>query len=215
MNALIGKKLGMTQIFDEQGHQVPVTAVLVGPCTVTQRRTAAKDGYEAIQLGFGAARAERLDKPRAGHFKKAGVAPQRFLREVLAEGGDAALKVGDTVTAADVFTGVSHVDVIGITKGRGFQGVIRRHGMTGGRKTHGSGTHREVGSVGMRELPGRIMKNKRMPGHMGHVRVTAPNLRVVGIRATDHVLLLKGSVPGPTGGLILVRKSIKKADVKS
>jgi large subunit ribosomal protein L3 len=210
MNSLIGKKVGMTRIFDAQGQQIPVTVIEAGPCVVVQRKTRAADGYDAVQVGFGSQKEHRLSKPVAGHLKEHGVAPARWLRELpLAEGEDA--KPGQTVTVGDVFKDGEFVDVIGITKGRGFQGVIRRHHMSGQPMAHGHTMHRRVGSVGMRERPGRILRNKRMPGHLGNVRVTTQHLLIVQVRAGDHLLLVRGSVPGPAGGLIEIRKSIKKA----
>ena len=208
MQTLIGKKIGMTRVYDENGVQVPVTVVQVGPCTVVQRKTTEKDGYEAAQIGFGAQKSQRLAKPQQGHFKKAGAEPQKVLREVrLAEGDDA--KVGDVLTAA-VFEGVKFVDVLGKTKGRGFQGVIKRYKMAGGRETHGGAWTRRPGSIGNREWPARVFKNKKMPGQMGSVEVTTQNLRVVKVLAEDNALLLEGAVQGPVGGIVVVRKAIKK-----
>ena len=209
MNTLIGRKLGMTRVFDAEGRQVPVTVLLAGPCTVVQRKTADRDGYDAVQLGFEEQKASRLGKPRAGHFAKAGTSPFRILREVEIEAGDDP-KTGDAVTVA-IFEKAAFVDVAGITKGRGFQGVMRRHGMAGQPMAHGHTMHRRPGSVGMRELPGRLLKNKRLPGHMGSVHVTTQHLSVVSVRPDDHLLLVHGSVPGPVGGLVQIRRSIKKA----
>jgi len=209
MQTLIGKKVGMTRVYDDAGVQVPVTVVQVGPCTVVQRKTAGTDGYEAAQLGFEEQKASRLTKPEQGHFQKAGAKPQKVLREVRLADGDEA-KAGDVVTA-QVFEGVKYVDVLGRTKGRGFQGVIRRYKMRGGRASHGGGWNRKPGSIGNREWPARIFKNKRLPGHMGSADVTTQNLRVVQVLADDHALLLEGAVPGPVGGIVLVRKAIKKA----
>lgn len=209
MNGLIGRKMGMTQVFDEDGRQVNVTALEVGPCVVVQVKTEASDGYDAVQLGYGAQKKQRLTKPAAGHQKKAGVEPVRVLREFVLDAGEE-VKPGDTVTAA-MFEGVSHVDVTGVTKGRGFQGVMRRYGFGGGRASHGSGTHRGPGSIGMKVSPARVFKGKKMPGHMGSDRVTAQNLRMVQVRGEDNVILVEGAVPGPTGGLVMVRKAIKKA----
>jgi large subunit ribosomal protein L3 len=210
MNALIGKKIGMTQVFDDNGVQVPVTVLQVGPCVVVQRKTAETDGSDALQLGFEEQKEQRLSKPVAGHFKARSVAPQRVLREVGAGEEDAELNVGDTLTA-DVFAEVAYVDVTGVSKGRGFQGVVKRHGMSGGRATHGSGNHRKTGSIGQCEEPARVMKNKRMPGQMGSVNVQTQHLKVVQVRPDDNVILVRGSVPGPNGGVVFVRKSIKKA----
>ena len=209
MKQLIGRKVGQTRVYDDAGHQVPVTVLEVGPCPVVQRKTKETDGYDAIQLGFLPQKEQRLTKPVAGHFKKAGVAPCRILSETrLADGEDA--KVGDILTAG-VFEGVKYVDVLARTKGKGFQGVVRRHGMSGGPAAHGSGTHRRPGSIGNREWPARIFKNKRLPGQMGAVNVTTQNLRVVRVMADSNVLLVEGAVPGPVDGIVLVRKAIKKA----
>lgn len=209
MQTLIGKKIGMTRVYDAAGVQVPVTVVQVGPCVVVQRKSAKADGYEAVQLGFGAQKESRLTKAEQGHFKKAGAAAQQILREVRVEAGEAA-KAGDVLTAA-LFDGVKFVDVLGHTKGQGFQGVVRRFKFGGGRESHGGGWKRKPGSIGNREWPARVFKNKRLPGHMGSVDITTQNLRVVKVLADDHALLLEGAVPGPVGGIVLVRKAIKKA----
>jgi len=209
MQTLIGKKVGMTRVYDDNGVQVPVTVVQVGPCVVVQRKTAETDGYEAAQIGFEEQKESRLTKPQQGHCRKAGVKPQKIMREVRLEAGDEA-KPGDVLTAK-MFEGVTHVDVMGRTKGRGFQGVIRRYRMRGGRASHGGGWTRRPGSIGNREWPARVFKNKKMPGQMGSVEVTTQNLRVVKVLADDHALLLEGAVQGPAGGIVLVRKAIKKA----
>ena len=198
----------MTQVFDEQGVQVPVTVIQAGPCVVVQRKTAAKDGYDAVQLGFIDQKEQRLTSPARGHFKKASVAPKRVVREFRLS-GDQEIKVGDTVTAA-IFDGASHVDVIGISKGLGFQGVVRRHGMVGGGAAHGSMMHRRGGAIGNRTWPARIFPNKRMQGHMGHSRVTVQNLKVVKVDGGDSILLVRGAVPGPAGSFVVVRKAVKK-----
>ena len=209
MQTLIGKKIGMTRVYDAAGVQVPVTVVQVGPCTVVQRKSKDADGYEAVQLGFGAQKETRLTKPEQGHFKKAGAKPAQVLREVRVDAAEGA-QPGDVLTAK-VFEGVAFVDVLGHTKGRGFQGVVRRFGFAGGRASHGGGWNRKPGSIGNREWPARVFKNKKLPGHMGSVDVTTQNLRVVQVLADDHALLLEGAVPGPVGGIVLVRKAIKKA----
>ena len=209
MKTLIGKKVGMTRVYDDAGVQVPVTVVQVGPCVVVQRKTAKTDGYEAAQIGFEEQKESRLTKPEQGHFKKAGAKPQKVLREVRLGAGDEAA-VGDVLTAS-AFEGVKFVDVLGHTQGRGFQGVVRRFGFGGGRASHGGGWTRKPGSIGNREWPARVFKNKKLPGHMGSVDVTTQNLRVVKVLADDHALLLEGAVPGPVGGIVLVRKAIKKA----
>ena len=209
MNGLLARKIGMAQVFDDQGVHVPVTVLEVGPCVVVQRKTKAADGYEAVQVGLGSKKESRLTKAEQGHFKKAGQAPSAVLREFrLDEGED--LQPGASLTVS-IFDGVSHVDVEGVTKGKGFQGVVRRHGMVGGLAAHGSMMHRRIGAIGNRTWPARIFKNKRMPGHMGHVQVTVQNLKVVQVRPEDHALLVRGAVPGPTGALLVVRKAVKKA----
>ena len=208
MKSLIGKKLGMTQIFDAEGRRVPVTVIEAGPCSVIQRKTTETDGYEAIQLGFGAQKESRVTKPLVGQFKKAGVETQRELREVRVDASDET-KAGDTLTAA-VFEDIKFVDVSGTTKGKGFQGVVRRHGFSGGRASHGSHMHRRTGSIGMCTLPGRVFKGKKMPGHMGHVNVTTQNMKVVQVRAEENLILLKGAVPGANGSTLVLREALKK-----
>jgi len=208
MRGLPGKKIGMTQVFDAQGRQVPVTVIEVGPCTVVQRKTKERDGYEAVQVGFGVQKESRLSKAAVGHFKKAGGVTLRHLREFDLDAGED-LKPGDQVTAAN-FEGVSHVDVVGMTKGQGFQGVVKRHRMGGGPNSHGHMSHRRIGAIGQRTWPARIMKNKRMPGHMGHVSITVQNLEVVQVRPADNAILVKGAIPGPTGAVLVVRKAVKK-----
>ena len=209
MQTLIGKKIGMTRVYDDRGVQVPVTVVQVGPCVVVQRKSAKPDGYEAVQLGFAEQKEARLSKAERGHFKKAGAGARKVLREVRVDAAEAA-KAGDVLTAA-LFEGVKFVDVLGHTKGRGFQGVVKRFRFAGGRASHGGGWNRKPGSIGNREWPARVFKNKKLPGHMGSVDITTQNLRVVKVLADDHALLLEGAVPGPTGGIVLVRKAIKKA----
>ena len=213
MNALIGKKLGMTRVFGEDGSLIPVTAIQVGPCVVVQRKTSETDGYEAAQLGFEDRNEKKASSPAKGHFKKAGTGVKRYLSEVRVVPSDAA-KTGD-VFDVSLFEAGNYVDVTGRSKGRGFQGVVKRHGMSGGRGSHGSGMHRRTGSIGMKEWPARVAKGKKMPGHMGHERVTTQNLKVVQVRAEDHLLLVRGSVPGPAGSLVSVRQSIKTADKTS
>lgn len=208
MQGILGKKIGMTRVFGEDGRQTPVTVIEVGPCVVVQRKTKAQDGYEALKLGFIDAKAARVNKAQAGQFKAINATPKRFLREFAVESGDEC-KAGDTVTAS-VLDGVDYVDVVGVTKGRGFQGVVRRHGMAGGPMTHGGHSKRRIGSIGCRSFPGRIHKGKRMPGHMGNVRVTTQNLKVVQLRASENLLLVNGAVPGPAGALVEVRKALKK-----
>jgi len=208
MKSLIGKKLGMTQIFDKDGQLVPVTVIEAGPCSVVQRKTAATDGYEAVQLGFGTKKPERVVKPLTGHFKKAGLNAMRELREVRVEADDEA-KAGDTLTAA-IFEGVNFVDVLGVTKGKGFQGVMKRHNFGGGRATHGSHFHRTTGSIGMKEKPARVFKGKKMAGQMGNTDVTVQSLKVVQIRTDENLILVKGAVPGANGTTVVVREALKR-----
>lgn len=208
MKSLIGKKLGMTQIFDKDGQLVPVTVIEAGPCSVVQRKTAATDGYEAVQLGFGTQKQTRIVKPLIGHFKKAGLDAMRELREVRVEADDAA-KAGDTLTAS-IFEGVNFVDVLGVCKGKGFQGVMKRHNFGGGRATHGSHFHRTTGSIGMKEHPARVFKGKKMAGQMGNTDVTVQSLKVVQIRADENLILVKGAVPGANGTTVVVREALKR-----
>jgi len=209
MQGLIGRKLGMTQVHDADGRWVAVTVIEAGPCLVVQRKTADRDGYEAVQLGFGEQKEHRVAKPLLGRYKKIGNQPRRYLKEFRLD-GEEEVNAGDVVTAAMVFEGTSHVDVLGITKGRGFQGAVKRHGMAGGRMTHGGHSKRRIGAIGQCAYPARVAKGKRMPGHMGQVRVTVQNLRVVDLRGEDNLLLVRGAVPGPTGAIFVVRKALKK-----
>ncbi len=213
MQGIIGRKLGMTQVYDAKGRHVAVTVIEAGPCVVVQRKSTARDGYDAVQLGFGAQQERRISKAAAGRFKKAGLAPSRVLREFEIAAGEE-LKEGQAVTV-ELFNDVAYVDVSGTTKGQGFQGVMKRHDMAGQPAAHGHTMHRRVGSIGMRTWPARILKNKRMPGHTGHLQVTTQNLRVVQVRPEDNALLVEGAVPGATGAVVVVRKSIKKAAKKS
>lgn len=214
MQGLIGKKLGMTQIYDEKGQRVSVTVIEAGPCVVTQLRTRERDGYEAAQLGFGERDVKRMKKAASGHLKASGGKGLRLLREFSIDKGEEC-KPGDQVTVAGVFTGVTHVDVSSISKGQGFQGVVKRYRMAGQPATHGSTTHRRIGAIGQRAVPGNVHKGHRMPGHMGNVRVTTQNLRVVAVDADRNLLLVGGAVSGPTGTFVEVRKALKKAGVKS
>ena len=208
MKSLIGKKLGMTQIFDEEGRRVPVTVIEAGPCSVVQRKTTDTDGYEAVQLGFGTQKTERVAKPLVGHFKKAGLGAMRELREVRVDADDSA-KAGDTLTAA-IFEGVNFIDVLGVAKGKGFQGVMKRHNFGGGRATHGSHFHRTTGSIGMKEKPGRVFKGKKMAGQMGSTDVTVQNVKVIQVRAAENLILVKGQVPGANGTTLVLREALKR-----
>jgi large subunit ribosomal protein L3 len=212
MNGLIGTKLGMTQIFDAEGHRVAVTVIAAGPCVVVQRKTVDADGYEAIKLGYDPQRESRMRKSEVGIYKKAGVDTQRVMREVECEADDG-VAVGDTVTAS-LFEGVAYVDVVGTSKGRGFAGVMKRHNMGGGRMTHGAHARRRPGSIGQCAYPGRVAKGQRMPGHMGNSRITQQNLKLLDVRSEENLLLVKGAIPGPNGGLVLVKKALKKTGAK-
>jgi large subunit ribosomal protein L3 len=204
---LIGKKIGMTQIYDENNNLVPVTVVQAGPCPVTQVKTLESDGYNAVQIAFGPNKESRLTAPELGHLKKAGVAAHSELGEIRFNEAPS-LKVGDVLTVAKFAAG-QLVDVIGNTKGRGFQGVMKRHNMSGQPETHGHMMHRRVGSIGMRQTPGHVFKGKRMPGHMGQVRRTSQNLKVMKIDEAQNLILIKGSFPGATGDLVIVRHAVK------
>ena len=207
VNAILGKKLGMTQIFKENGDAVPATVLKAGPCVVVQRKTSAKDGYEAVQLGLVELPGpKRVTKPLEGHFKKAGANPVRFLREVRLASGGAEVKVGDKVLV-EQFAVNDLVDVTGVSKGRGFAGVQKRHHFGGGGAAHGSMFHRAPGSIGASAFPSRVLKGTRAAGHMGVDRVTVRNLRVVQVLPEDNTLVVCGAVPGPQGAYVVVRKA--------
>ena len=205
---IIGKKLGMTQIFDENGLVIPVTVIEAGPCYVVQKKTTATDGYDAVQLGFEDIREKLVNKPRAGHFKKAGVSAKRHLKEFRLENA-ADMNVGDVV-AADTFACGEKVDITGITKGRGYTGAVKRWGNHILRMTHGTGPiHRQVGSMGACSTPSRGYKNKKMAGQYGNEQVTVLNLEVVKIDAEKGLIAVKGAVPGARGGIVFIRDSVK------
>jgi large subunit ribosomal protein L3 len=207
VKGLLGKKVGMTRIFTEDGRWIPVTLIETGPCNVVQRKTQETDGYEAVQLGFGEKRIKNVSKPLQGHYKKAGVAPRRILQEFpLAAGSE--VKPGDEVRA-DIFTVGDKVDITGASKGKGFAGVIKRHGFGGGPGGHGSTFHRAPGSIGQCATPSKVYKGKKLPGRMGHGRITIQNLEVVRVEAEKNVLLVRGSVPGANGTVVTVRPSVK------
>ncbi|MEV4596508.1 50S ribosomal protein L3 [Amycolatopsis sp. NPDC049253] len=208
MKGILGTKLGMTQVFDEQNRVVPVTVVKAGPNVVTQVRTQDKDGYVAVQLAFGAVDPRRVNKPRTGHFDKAGVTPRRFLAELRTTDADT-YEVGQEITA-EVFAAGAEVDVTGTSKGKGYAGVMKRHGFKGQGASHGAqAVHRKPGSIGGCATPGRVFKGLRMAGRMGSDRVTTQGLTVHAVRAEDGLLLIKGAVPGPKGGLLFVRSAAK------
>ena len=204
---LIGRKVGMTQIFDEEGKVIPVTAIEVGPCTVTQIKTVEQDGYTAVQLGFGEVKERKLNKPELGHLSKNKLAPKKYLREFRLDSVEG-MKVGDELKA-DVFAVGDKVDVQGTSKGKGFQGVIKRHGQSRGPMGHGSMYHRRPGSMGPTSTPGRVFPGKNLPGHMGVETVTIQNLEVVKVDLDKNVILVKGSVPGTKGAILKVKSSIK------
>ena len=208
---IIGKKLGMTQVYDDANTLVPVTVIEAGPCPVTQIKTAQSDGYEAVQIGFGAQKQQRMTKPALGHFKKAGTDALRKLAEFRVENASE-FKLGDVITVAKCSEG-QMVDIIGTTKGRGFQGVMKRYNFDGQPETHGHMMHRRPGSVGCRQTPGHVYKGRKMPGHMGQVRCTTQNHPIVKVLEDKNILLIKGSIPGAKGDIVIVRpaKKAKKA----
>ena len=207
MKTLIGKKVGMTQIFDEKGNVVPVTVIEAGPCRVVQVKSVETDGYDAIQLGFGAVKEYKVNKPVKGHFAKAKVTPMKHLREFRVS-DVSSVKVGDEIKV-DTFVAGESVDIQGITKGKGFQGVIKRHGQSRGPMGHGSMYHRRPGSMGPTSTPGRVFKGKKLPGHMGVETVTIQNLQVVAVDLDKNALLVKGSVPGNKGSILKIKTSVK------
>jgi large subunit ribosomal protein L3 len=209
VNGILGIKLGMMQVFAEDGTVVPCTAIQAGPCVVVQRRTQDRDGYDAVQLGLVEfVKPQRLTKAQRGHLDKAGVPPMRFLRELRLEEAGEETKPGDRVLV-DGFAAGERVDVVGVSKGRGFQGGVKRWHFRGGDKTHGSMFHRAPGGIGASSYPSRVWPGQHFPGHLGHDRVTVKNLRVVKIDADENLLLVRGAVPGPTGSYVIVRKANK------
>ena len=213
LNGLLGKKLGMTRIFTEDGRWIEVTLLEAGPCLVVQRKTQEHEGYDAVQIGFGDANERRLTKPLRGHFEKAGVAVKRELREFRVD-RENSLKPGDEIRV-DIFKAGDRVDVSGTSKGKGFAGGIKRHGWSGGPGSHGSNFHRRPGSIGQSASPGHVIKGKTLPGHMGDTRVTTQNLEVVNVDPVKNLIAVRGSVPGAPGGLIVVKKSVKVTTLSS
>ncbi|HIU02126.1 MAG TPA: 50S ribosomal protein L3 [Candidatus Onthocola gallistercoris] len=205
--AILTTKVGMTQIFNDDGVLTPVTVLQAGPCVVTQVKTVENDGYSAVQVGFGDIREKLVNKPKKGHFAKAEVAPKRFLREFRLEDAES-YKVGQEIKA-DVFAAGDKIDATAKSKGKGYQGAIKRHGQSRGPMTHGSKYHRHAGSNGSATTPGRVFKGKKMPGHMGAVRVTVQNLEVVRVDADKNLILVKGAVPGPKKSLVMLKESTK------
>lgn len=209
IGGLLGRKLGMTQIFKEDGTRVHVTVLEAGPCDILQIRTPEKDGYSALQLGFDDMKEKRATRPQIGHAKKAGTGPKRFVREV-AYDGEPPLEAGQALSV-DVFEGAKKVDVVGISKGKGFQGPMKRWGFRGAPMTHGHTRHRPPGSIGASSFPSRVWKGKKMAGHMGQERVTVQNLEIVRVDKGRNLLLVKGAVPGANGGYVVIKRSVKEA----
>jgi large subunit ribosomal protein L3 len=208
INGLIGVKLGMTQLFDANGVVTPVTVIKAGPCVVVQKKIKDKDGYDAVQLGLVEfLKPQRVTKPRAGHFKKASVAPVRVLREFQFEDGEEPVKVGDQILVNHVFRAKDKVDVVGTSKGRGFAGFVKRHHFRGGAATHGSMFHRAPGSIGASAFPSRVLPGMRAAGHMGDRRVTTQNLEVVQVVDAENLLVVRGAIPGRNGGYVFIRRS--------
>jgi len=213
MQGLIGRKLGMTEVFDDKGRRVAVTLIEAGPCVVVQRKTQVRDGYDAVQIGFGECKEKRTTKASMGRFKKVVTTPKRHLAEFVLDQSEE-IKEGDIVNGS-ILKDVSHVDVSAMTKGRGFQGVVKRHGMRGGPFGHGGHSKRRIGSVGQNAFPARVSKGHRMPGHMGNVRVTQQNLRIVKLELERNLLMVEGAIPGATGGIVFVKKALKKRVAKA
>ena len=214
LTGIIGRKIGMTQVFDPDGTVHPATVIKAGPCVVLQAKTAQADGYEAVQLGLVEEQPAKVGKPLAGHYKKAGVPPTRVRREVKTAPGAEAVKAGDQVLVGSVFGSGDRVDVIGTGKGKGFQGVVRRHHFAGGAATHGSMFHRAPGSIGASSFPSRVVKGMRAAGRMGGGGVTVRNLKVLRVDVDNHLLLVEGGIPGAPTGYVIVRKAIAAKRIK-
>ena len=208
IKAIIGKKLGMTQVFAIDGKRIPVTVVEAGPCTVLQKKSVQSDGYNALQIGFGEKKSHRVNKPEMGHFKVAGKGSFSCLREVQADNVDD-FNVGDEITCNSVFSAGDIIDVSGSSKGKGFQGVIKRWGFSGGRATHGSKFHRHGGAIGQSATPAKVFKGKKMAGQMGNEIKTIQNLEVIEVRPEQNIILIKGAIPGSRNGLIMIKKAVK------
>jgi len=213
VTGVIGKKIGMTQLFAPDGTVHPATVLKAGPCVVSQVKTAAKDGYEAVQLGLVEAKPHKENKPTEGHFKKAGVPPARVIREVKLKAGGDPLKAGDQVNVS-MFVDGERVDIIGTSRGKGFQGVVKRHHFKGGRMSHGSMFHRAPGSIGASSYPSRVVKGMRMGGHMGDKQITVRNVKVIRVDTENNLLLLEGSVPGGPNAIVVIRKAVAAKTIK-
>ena len=205
MEGILGRKVGMTQIYVEDGTVIPVTVIKAGPCLVVQRKTAGTDGYEAVQIGLVEEKPAKPNQPQAGHFKKAGVAPVRKVEEFRLDSGEE-LKAGDEIKAS-MFNEKDYVDVVGTSKGKGFQGAMKRHNFAGGRGSHGSMFHRAPGSIGSSAYPSRVFKGMRMAGRMGGERVTTKNLQIVKVDAEQNLIYVRGAVPGPRSGYVTIRRA--------
>lgn len=205
---ILGKKIGMTQVFSENGQSLPVTVIQAGPCPVVQKKNMENDGYTSLKVGFGEASEKRMNKPERGLFAKVKVPVRKYLREFRISDTDK-YEVGQEIKVSDMFQDGDRVDVSGISKGKGFQGTIKRYGQSGGAETHGSMYHRRVGSMSANTSPARVFKGKRLPGHMGVDKITVQNLTVVKVDADRNLLLVKGAVPGPKGGLLAIRDTVK------
>lgn len=205
---ILGKKIGMTQVFDENGTVIPVTVIQAGPCAVVQKKTVENDGYTAVKLGFEDVPEKKLNRPEKGLFSKINTAPKKYLREFRTEDIDR-FEIGQQINIADMFSNGDRIDVSGISRGKGFQGVMKRFGSSRGPESHGSKYHRRVGTLGAGTSPGRVFKGKKLPGRMGRDKVTVLNLNVVRVDSERNLLLVKGAVPGPKGGLVIVRETVK------
>jgi large subunit ribosomal protein L3 len=205
MDGILGRKVGMTQIYIEDGTAIPVTVIKAGPCLVVQRKTAGADGYEAVQIGLVEEKPAKPNQPQGGHFKKAGIAPVRKVEEFRLDSGEE-LKAGDEIKAS-MFNEKDYVDVVGTSKGKGFQGVMKRHNFAGGRGSHGSMFHRAPGSIGSSAYPSRVFKGMRMTGRMGGDRVTTKNLQIVKVDAEQNLIYVRGAVPGPKSGYVAIRRA--------
>src|SRR6185436_9797715 len=213
VTGLIGKKIGMTQLFSADGSVHPATVLKAGPCVVSQVKTVEKDGYEAVQLGLVEAKPHKENKPTEGHFKKAGVPPTRVRREMRLKPGGDPLKAGDQLNVS-MFTDGERVDVIGTSRGKGFQGVVKRHHFRGGRMSHGSMFHRAPGSIGASSYPSRVVKGMRMGGHMGDKQITVRNIKVIRVDTENNLLLIEGSVPGGPNAVVVIRKAVAAKTIK-
>jgi 50S ribosomal protein L3, bacterial len=205
---ILGKKIGMTQVFNENGLALPVTVIQAGPCPVVQKKNVENDGYASLKVGFGEVSEKRLSKPQKGVFSKVKIPVRKYLREFRTEEVDK-YEIGQEIKVSDMFQDGDRIDVSGISKGKGFQGTIKRYGQSGGNETHGSMYHRRVGSMGSNTSPARVFKGKRLPGHMGVDKITVQNLTVVKVDAERNLLLVKGAVPGPKGGLLVIKETVK------